>query len=329
LDERLNILSRWAEQILGAPVEMAPASADASFRRYFRIFCPSGHTYVAMDAPPAHESVETFARVAARFRDVGLNVPLVYAMDGRQGFALLSDLGSRTYLSAVDESNTDELYADALDCLLRLQTGGLDRLDAFESYDSTKLGQEMELFRQWFVPYRTTRALTADDHEVIDRTFEALTASALEQPRVWVHRDFHSRNLMVTDTDNPGVLDFQDAVTGPVTYDLVSLLRDCYIVWPADRLETWLSAYYGRIGPALPEPARDYARFRRWFDWMGVQRHIKVLGIFSRLFHRDGKAGYLDDLPVVYAYVRDVCARYPELRPFQDLIESMEITWTS
>ena len=282
-----------------------------------------------MDAPPEHESVETFAQVAARFREVGLNVPIVYALDERRGFALLSDLGSRTYLSTVDESNAGALYGDALDSLYRLQTGSLDRLDALAPYDSAKLVQEMELFRQWFVPYRTTHALTADDHAVIDRTFDILTASALDQPRTWVHRDFHSRNLMVTDTDNPGVLDFQDAVSGPVTYDLVSLLRDCYIVWPAERVETWLSGYYERIRPVLPDPAPGRARFTRWFDWMGVQRHIKVLGIFARLFHRDHKAGYLNDLPVVYAYVRDVCGRYPELRPFRDLIESMEVTWTS
>lgn len=308
---------------------MRPASADASFRRYFRVFCQDGSTYVAMDAPPEHESVETFAEVAARFSRAGLNVPAVFAVDAREGFALLSDLGDRTYLSVVNDDNADALYDDALEALYRLQSGSLDRLDELEPYDAGKLRQEMELFRQWFVPYRTSHRLSPGDHETIDRTFDILSAAALEQPRVWVHRDFHSRNLMVTDADNPGVLDFQDAVTGPVTYDLVSLLRDCYIVWPAERVELWLTRYYERIRPALSDPALSRERFERWFDWMGVQRHIKVLGIFSRLYHRDGKAGYLDDLPAVYAYVRDVCGRYPALSPFRDLLESMDAAWKS
>lgn len=329
MDERLTILSRWVGRILGSPAELTPASADASFRRYFRVFGPNGDTYIAMDAPPERESVESFARVAAQFRQVGLNVPVVHALNKQHGFALLSDLGSRTYLSALDEANADGLYTDALDALLRLQTGGLDRLDAFEPYDAEKLTGEMELFRQWFVPYQTSRALTAADHTVINRTFTALAASALEQPRVWVHRDFHSRNLMVTDADNPGVLDFQDAVSGPVTYDLVSLLRDCYIVWPATQVQKWTADYYQRLRPALASSAISRDQFVRWFDWMGVQRHIKVLGIFSRLYHRDGKANYLDDLPVVYDYVREVCGAYRELRPFFNLIESLDVSWTS
>lgn len=308
---------------------MQPASADASFRRYFRVFCRNGYTYIAMDAPPEHESVRSFARAAARFTEVGLNVPVVYALNEQRGFALLSDLGSLTYLAAVREHDAGPLYRDALDALLRLQTGSLDRLGELETYDSGKLWQEMELFREWFVPYRTSSALTTTDHDTIDETFRILAASALEQPRVWVHRDFHSRNLMVTDSDNPGVLDFQDAVSGPVTYDLVSLLRDCYVVWPAERVDEWLSDYFDRIRPALGDGTVGREQFVRWFDWMGVQRHIKVLGIFARLFHRDGKADYLEDLPVVYAYVRDVCGEYPELQPFRSLIESMDVEWTS
>ncbi|MDZ7840360.1 MAG: phosphotransferase [Gammaproteobacteria bacterium] len=329
MDERLNILSRWIEGILGSSVELAPASADASFRRYFRVFCRDGRTYIAMDAPPEHESVEVFARTAARFGEVGLNVPVVHGVNEGQGFALLSDLGTRTYLAELDADNAGDLYDDALDALFRLQCGGRARLDLFPAYDHAELTREMELFRQWFVPYRTTHELSADDHATIDRTYRALAGSALEQPRVWVHRDFHSRNLMVLDTDNPGVLDFQDAVSGPVTYDLVSLLRDCYIVWPKERVGHWLTGYFERIRPILGDDAVTLERFTRWFDWMGVQRHIKVLGIFSRLYHRDGKAAYLDDLPVVYTYVRDVCGQYQELRPFRDLIESMPVQWTS
>ena len=329
MDERLNILSRWVEGILGAPVRMEPASADASFRRYFRVFCDGTHTYIAMDAPPERESVETFARTAGQFKQLGLNVPLVFTMDKSQGFALLSDLGTRTYLQAINNDSAERLYGDALDALWRLQTGSRDRLATFERYDSDKLMEEMELFREWFVPHRTSYKLSDADHDTIDQVFRTLTDQALEQPLVWVHRDYHSRNLMVTDSDNPGVLDFQDAVTGPVTYDLVSLLRDCYIAWPAERVERWLKAYFDRIRPVVVPENTGFEQFRRWFDWMGVQRHIKVLGIFSRLFHRDGKTNYLDDLPLVYDYVHTVCREYPELRPFSTLLESMEIRWTS
>lgn len=327
MDERLDKLCRWAERILGSPVDPEPASADASFRRYFRVAGGGADTYILMDAPPERESVTTFARTAARFAELGLNVPLVYARDPERGFALLSDLGGRTYLDALTRDNADALYGDALEALWRLQTGSLERQAVFDVYDTGKLMQEMELFRQWFVPC-TGRALSGDDNSVIDRTFERLAASAVEQPRVWVHRDFHSRNLMVTHARNPGILDFQDAVSGPVTYDLVSLLRDCYITWPEERIDGWLDDYLGRIRAVLPGDA-DAERFRRWFDWMGVQRHVKVLGIFSRLYHRDAKPNYLDDLPVVHNYVCTICRRYPALRSFGALLESMDGAWTS
>lgn len=329
MDERLNILSRWTESILGSPVNLKPASADASFRRYFRVFGPGADTYIVMDAPPEHESVETFARVAARFKQLGVNVPVVHALDDARGLALLSDMGTQTYLQAINADNADELYEDALDALWRLQIGSRDDLEAFEPYDESKLVAEMELFRQWFIPCRTEHRLSGDDQARIDETFRILARSALEQPRVWVHRDFHSRNLMVTPVDNPGILDFQDAVTGPVTYDLVSLLRDCYVTWPGARVERWMSAYFERIRTAVLGDAVDLEQFTRWFDWMGVQRHIKVLGIFTRLYHRDGKAAYLDDLPVVRDYILDVCGRYRELQPFGDLLVAMDTAWKS
>lgn len=336
MDERLNTLSRWVEGFIGSPVELKPASSDASFRRYFRAFCPDGRTYIVMDAPPEHESVGIFARAAGHLAEAGLNVPMVFSLDETLGFALLTDLGDRTYLEALRHGgghDVDALYSDALSALERLQTGGRDHPEVFAPYNAGELNREMELFRQWFIPHRTTRALSRNDHEVIDRTFRLLTTSALEQPQVWVHRDFHSRNLMVTAEDNPGVLDFQDAVTGPVTYDLVSLLRDCYVTWSTDRIDDWLNDYFGRIRGVLLPADTGIEQFRRWFDWMGVQRHIKVLGIFTRLFHRDGKANYLDDLPVVRSYLRDVCGRYEELRPFRDLLESTAAErspdWTS
>jgi aminoglycoside/choline kinase family phosphotransferase len=282
-----------------------------------------------MDAPPEHESVEIFARVAGHFKALGLNVPLVFALDKRAGFALLSDLGTRTYLGEIEGENADRLYGAALNALHRLQTGSRGRLDVFEPYDNGKLMREMELFRQWFVPCRTSNRLSARDQGTINGTFNALAATALEQPRVWVHRDFHSRNLMVTEVENPGILDFQDAVTGPLTYDLVSLLRDCYIAWPTERVSRWLSVYFDRIRDDPLVAGVSFEQFVLWFDWMGIQRHIKVLGIFSRLFHRDGKAEYLDDLPLVYKYVCEACDRYSELRPFKKLLESMDVQWTS
>lgn len=327
MDERLNILSRWTESILGTPVNLEPASADASFRRYFRVFGAGADTYIVMDAPPEHESVETFARAAARFKQLGLNVPVVHALDDDRGLALLSDMGTQTYLQAINADNAAVLYEDALDALWRLQTGSRDQPEAFEPYDEDRLVAEMELFRQWFIPCRANHRLSVSEQAMIDESFRMLARSALEQPRVWVHRDFHSRNLMVTPVDNPGILDFQDAVTGPVTYDLVSLLRDCYVTWPRERVERWKSAYFERIRPTVLGDDVDPAQFTRWFDWMGVQRHIKVLGIFTRLYHRDGKAAYLDDLPVVRDYILDVCGRYPELQPFGNLIASMDSAW--
>jgi len=323
LDERFKILSRWTAKRLGSPVRLEPASSDASFRRYFRVFGPGPDTYIVMDAPPEHESVETFARVARRFKQLGLNVPQVHGLDARRGLALLSDMGTQTYLQALTADNAEALYADAFDALWRLQWGSRRRLDAFELYDADKLTQEMELFRRWFVPCRAGRELATGEQAVVESTFRLLAHSALEQPRVWVHRDFHSRNLMVAARDNPGILDFQDAVTGPVTYDLVSLLRDCYITWPRERVDRWLAAYFERIHDGILGDGTGLEQFTRWFDWMGVQRHIKVLGIFTRLYHRDGKAGYLEDLPVVRDYVLDVGGRYKELRPFKQLLESL------
>lgn len=281
-----------------------------------------------MDAPPVHESVESFVRVAAEFRELGLNVPSVFAVDKQRGFALLSDLGDRTYFDEIDHDNADGLYEDAFEALWQLQSRSRDRLERLAPYDAAKFGSEMDLFRQWFVPHRTSHRLSARDRIVIDDTFELLTNNALEQPRTWVHRDFHSRNLMITPTGSPGLLDFQDAVTGPITYDLVSLLRDCYIVWPTERVEGWLNGYFDRIRAEMPNLDLDPAQFVRWFDWMGVQRHIKVLGIFARLYYRDGKPTYLADLPVVHRYLCEVCSHYRALRPFADLLDSMEISWT-
>lgn len=312
MDERLKRLEVWLQARLGmASVTLAPASSDASFRRYFRVWYQGG-TLIAMDAPPEREDAARFVRLARAFAAAGINVPQVFEEDYAQGFLLLSDLGTQSYLSALQAGSAEGLYGDAISTLLRLQQNS-GSAPALPSYDQTLLTRELGIFPEWYVARHLGIALNDADRAVFDAAFAVLIESALEQPVVWVHRDYHSRNLMVTEQDNPGVLDFQDAVMGPVTYDLVSLLRDCYIDWPAAQVKSWADAYLARAraGGMLAEVAD--AQFMRWFDLMGVQRHLKAIGIFARLQHRDGKPGYLADIPRTLTYVRQVCTRYGEL----------------
>lgn len=288
---------------------LAPASSDASFRRYWRV-THAGGSLIAMDAPPTHEDCGRFADLARRFRAIGLNTPEVHAEDTEQGFLLLSDLGDRLYLAQLTPDNADALYRDALAALAIIQRRG--PLEGLPHYDGPFLLREMALFREWFLERHLGLVLDADAAALFDAACRLLAESALEQPCVCVHRDFHSRNLMLTEPDNPGVLDFQDAVVGPLTYDLVSLLRDCYIAWPEERVTDWALGYHreamrlGLLEDVSPE------RFVRWFDLMGMQRHLKACGIFARLHHRDGKPGYLGDIPRTLGYVRLVAGRYPE-----------------
>jgi aminoglycoside/choline kinase family phosphotransferase len=276
-----------------------------------------------MDAPPDRENTAVYARTARQLSRIGLNVPEVMNHDEERGFMLLSDLGRTTYLERLDEETVDRLYGDALDALIILQTGTTLDPDFFPSYDRALLESEMALFPEWYIGSHIGRELDGRQANVIAETFSLLCRSALEQPKVWVHRDYHSRNLMVTDLNNPGILDFQDAVTGPVTYDLVSLLRDCYIEWPAERVRNWALSYRQlAIRSGLPLDSNE-SRFMKWFDLMGLQRHIKVLGIFARLYHRDGKSDYLGDLPLVWKYAVDVCRRYEELQPFAELLSTL------
>lgn len=314
LDNRREALQGWARRQLNWPdASLAPASADASFRRYFRIQ-RDATSYILMDAPPEREDCEPFVHVTQLLLGLGLHVPEILARDRKQGFLLLSDLGSRLYLHELDEANVDRLYGDALGALATLQAR--DPLgSALPPYDRKLLMSEMSLFRDWLLG--THLNLLPDDGQRarLQQAFELLADSALQQPQVCVHRDYHSRNLMVSDYHNPGILDYQDAVIGPVTYDLVSLLRDCYISWPRQRVEAWALGYYElaqQTGILRPGQA-DERRFLRWFDWMGIQRHLKASGIFARLNHRDGKPGYLDDIPRTLGYVREVTSRYPEL----------------
>jgi aminoglycoside/choline kinase family phosphotransferase len=314
LSDRFSAVQQWARERLDWPdAELEPASADASFRRYFRVQ-RDGVSYIVMDAPPDKEDCGPFIRVTELLLEVGLHVPEILDRDVEQGLLLLSDLGSRLYLDSLNEDTVERLYGDALGALASLQScAALD--SGLPPYSQDLLMFEMTLFRDWLVETHLGLELETAQQAALQRSFEALVRSALAQPLVCVHRDYHSRNLMVSGYHNPGILDYQDAVLGPVTYDLVSLLRDCYIAWPRARVEAWAAGYYElalQTGILRPQQA-DEAVFLRWFDWMGVQRHLKAAGIFARLNHRDGKAGYLKDIPRTLDYVVDVCSRYAEL----------------
>ncbi|HEY9198241.1 MAG TPA: phosphotransferase [Gammaproteobacteria bacterium] len=323
--ERLEQITAWLKSEPGfADVDIRPASADASFRRYFRARTAAA-SYIVMDAPPDKEDMGPFLKVDALLLDIGLNVPQVLRTDVERGFYLLSDLGDQHYLQALNVDSVQRLYGDALGALLVIQAQG-PQTGELPPYDRPMLLREMELFREWLIGRHLGMNLWAAQTALLDRSFELLAQSALEQPQVCVHRDYHSRNLMVVPRNNPGILDFQDAVIGPVTYDLVSLLRDCYIAWPRAQVEAWALGYYElalQSGVLRPDQV-DEKRFLKWFDWMGVQRHLKAAGIFARLHRRDGKPGYLGDIPRTLGYVVDVAKRYPDLeglgRLAQDVI---------
>lgn len=324
--ERLQALQDWAARQLGGDsFDIAPASADASFRRYFRVTA-KGRDYIVMDAPPAHEDCRPFIAVARLFGDAGVNVPQVLAQDLEQGFLLLTDLGNATYLSVLNEAASDqgvarELYLASNDALIRIQQSS--RPGVLPDYDRALLTRELMLFPEWYVAKHLGVAMKDDQKAILGSVFERLLANNLAQPRVYVHRDWHSRNLMVSDP-NPGILDFQDAVYGPITYDLASIYRDAYIQWDEEMQLDWVIRYWEKARAArLPVP-EDFGEFWRDFEWMGAQRHIKVLGIFARLYHRDGKDGYLKDMPLVMHYLRKVCERYDELKPLLFLLDALQ-----
>ena len=318
--DRLEQLRIWASGQLDVPaVELVPASEDASFRRYFRV-ARGGGTVIVMDAPAPHEDCSTFVRVARIFREAGANVPEVLAQDLERGFLLVTDLGSTTYLERIDAANADALYRDALAALIKLQQAS--RPGVLPEYDRALLQRELDLFPQWYVRCHLGCSLSAEQQASLERVFEMLVANNLAQPRVFVHRDYHSRNLMVADPC-PGILDFQDAVYGPVTYDLVSLLKDAYIEWTEERVLEWTVRFWDAARAAALPLAADFSEFYRDFEWMGVQRHLKVLGIFARLWHRDGKDRYLADLPLVLRYLQRTAERYHELSPLAVLLDKL------
>lgn len=330
---RRDLLVRFAEAHCPEPVSsIEPASADASFRSYWRVAMDGRPPLVIMDAPPDREDIAPWLDIGSRLRAAGLHAPAVLAADRRNGFVLMEDLGARTFLPELSDRSVDALYGDALTALLRMQ----ERVDTsgLPPYDRQHLADELELMPEWFLKRHLGFSPSCEEWDVIEAAFTMLIRAALEQPRAFVHRDYHSRNLLVggepgmenresgTALASPGIIDFQDAVLGPVTYDLVSLLRDCYIQWPAERVGGWMAAHHQALRSAgLLHADVNLDRFRRWFDLMGLQRHLKVLGIFCRLWYRDGKAQYLGDLPRVWHYTLATAGRYPELAGLAALLE--------
>jgi aminoglycoside/choline kinase family phosphotransferase len=359
--QRQQQLTQWLHsQVPNEPFTIAPASADASFRRYFRATFEN-RTLIVMDAPPQHEDCRPFLHIAKLFEDAGTHVPHVYAQDLSQGFLLLSDLGNTTYLEALNANTARELYGAATDALIKIQLASCK--NELPPYDEALLLREMRLFPAWYIAKHLNATLSEAQNAKLETVFARIIANNLAQPRVYVHRDYHSRNLMYVESPspsssettshstkpasgqvagyppragerdadslreflfNPGILDFQDAVYGPITYDLASLFKDAYIRWEEAEVIDWLIRYWEQARKAGLPAHEDFSEFYRDYEWMGVQRHLKVLGIFARLYHRDGKDGYLKDLPLVMTYLRAACARYIDLKPLLNLLDTLE-----
>ena len=329
-NSRLNTLRNWLKGLeaswqLDLPT-LAPASADASFRRYFRIQSqnPNFGTFIVMDAPPQHEPLDTFIKVDLLLSEAGLNVPKILEKDLDQGFLLIGDLGNKTYLSELNDDTANQLYKDATHALVQMQLAS--KPDVLPNYDEALLQRELDLFPEWYLKKHLNIELSEIQDLQLKQAFALIIENNLNQSKVYVHRDFHSRNLMVTEQNNPGVLDFQDAVYGPITYDASSLWKDAYIAWPEENVIDWVIKFWeeGRR-TGLPMPT-DFGQFYRDFEWMGLQRHLKVLGIFARLFHRDGKDGYLKDIPLVLNYAIVTANRYIELKPLARILESTRLS---
>ena len=320
-DVRRDALERWlAPHLHGASFTLTPASEDASFRRYWRATLEDGKSYVAMDAPPDKEDCRPFVRVARMLADAGVHAPQVLAQDLAQGFLLLSDLGTRTYLQQLNTDNAAALFADATDALLRWQLA--TRAGELPPYDEALLRREMNLFPEWYLGRHLKKELSQAQKASLEKIFQLLVKSALAQPAVYVHRDYMPRNLMVCDP-NPGVLDFQDAVIGPIAYDAVSLVRDAFVSWEEQFVLDCAARYWEKAKKAGLPVAADFAEFWRAFEWIGLQRHLKVLGIFARINYRDGKPKYLADTPRFIGYARSVAKRYGELAPLARLLDEI------
>jgi len=323
MDERIRLLERWLAAVAaGRAFRLTPASADASFRRYFRVHWKDGATtQIAMDAPPDKEDCRPFIKVAALLRDAGLNAPQVLAQDLAQGFLLLTDLGTQTFLDVLDDASAPALFTAATDALVTWQLAS--RGGVLPPYDEAVLRREMALFPEWYVGRHLGLSLADSQRQALEGVFAALVACCLAQPRVYVHRDYMPRNLMVSEP-NPGILDFQDALEGPIAYDVVSLFRDAFISWDEERTLDWTVRYWEKARKRGLPVREDFGEFWREFEWTGLQRHLKVLGIFARLTHRDGKAKYLADTPRFLAYARPVAKRYRALAPLARLLDELE-----
>ena len=321
MPDRYNSLQNWLTEILGTSAfNLKPASEDASFRTYHRLFLKN-KTFIVMDAPPEQENCKAFIKITKKLRACDVNVPIIHNVNIEQGFLLLSDLGNDLYLNKLNKSSIYELYSDALSTLVAIQV--LVNVGGVDEYDKSLLINEMNLFREWLIEKHLNIKLSDSQVKILTKLFDLLVNNALQQPKVFVHRDFHSRNLMVTKENNPGVIDYQDAVYGPISYDLVSILKDCYIKWPKEEINKWVDFYLNKLYEEKAQYRINRDEFVRWFDLMGVQRHLKASGIFARLSHRDGKHNFLEDIPRTLSYILDLKEAYEELRPICIILEEL------
>lgn len=344
MPQRIEQIKHWLETELQADIHsFAPASNDASFRRYFRVVFnntvaaqAAGLPFIIMDAPPEKETIAPFVALASRLEATGIHVPHIYAVNEASGFIMMSDLGNTAYLSLLNSKlnsesgseRADKLYADAMSALVIMQLGMSQfiqkQMIELADYDASRLKAEMDLLPDWYIKVHCQQKINAAEQAVLDQAMSRLIESAQEQPQVFVHRDYHSRNLMFYAEHNPGVIDFQDAVIGPITYDLVSLLRDSYIAWPDDKVYAWVEQYRQMLLREELLETDNKEQFIRWFDWMGIQRQLKVVGIFCRLNYRDGKSNYLNDIPQTLDYLFKVCARYSEFEALLQLLTRLD-----
>lgn len=321
VDQRRVELEDWLQQhFQRQSIQVQPLAGDASFRRYFRVAVNGDH-FVAMDAPPNKESSMPFVAIAHSLSDLGLCVPQIIDADVAAGRLLLSDFGDRLYFNELNTDNVDQLYHQAFDSLMLMQTCKAIQGYEVPRFDAQTYLSEMNLFRDWYLAQQMAVTITDSEQQMLDHVFQLLIDEALQQPQVFVHRDYHSRNLMVLNDNRLGIIDFQDAVWGPITYDLLSLLRDCYIDWPVERVRHWVNEFHQMLLRAGRIDMDDAQQFMRWFDWIGLQRNLKCIGIFSRLNIRDNKPGFLHDIPRVVGYAQYVCAKYPE---FSDLAKLLK-----
>jgi aminoglycoside/choline kinase family phosphotransferase len=320
-------ITEWLNNILkNQEYTIKPASSDASFRRYFRIVS-SNQSYILMDAPPEKENSKPFVEIANVLFNAGLNVPKIHKADLKKGFLLLSDLGNKTYLDELNQQNASLLYRDAYLALIKIQKNA--DTQSLKPYNDSLLMKELSLFPDWYLKLHKSYQMNDSEKNILGLTFDLLIKNINSHTQVFVHRDFHSRNLMFCNGDlgeNPGILDFQDAVKGSIVYDLVSLFKDAYIVWKEEEIMDWLIRYWEKAKQNKLKVQDDFAEFYRDFEWMGVQRHLKVLGIFARLNYRDHKANYLSDLPAVENYLRRACERYKDLHPLLKLMNKLSST---